>query len=238
MLVVSVAAHAADEENRVAEVSEPGRLVRARTAGEQADRGGRVGRSFERALGRGDNVEHDVADHENGTLDSGVAPTLRRSVHRTMVTATRVVSERQPRNSARGVEAATDARAPDPAKLIVRAVGEIEAAGGDVAIAQLDALCGTSRRRLAAAFRDHVGVAPKRFARIVRFRRALKFVFESDAPLTAIAAQNGYYDQPHLNAEFRLHAEMTPQALRNARRYPDSSHLAEQIFQDDAPAPA
>ncbi len=118
-------------------------------------------------------------------------------------------------------------RAPEPAKLVLRAVAEIEAAGGDVAIARLDALCGTSRRRFAAAFQDHVGVTPKLFARIVRFRRALELVQTSDAPLGSIAAEAGYYDQPHMNAEFAVHAAMTPQALRHAERYPNSNHLAE-----------
>jgi AraC-like DNA-binding protein len=130
------------------------------------------------------------------------------------------------------------ARAPEAAKLVTQALGQIEAFGGDVAIAALDALCGTSRRRFAAAFQDHVGVTPKRFARIVRFRRALELTQGSDAPLGAIAAQAGYYDQPHMNAEFHVHAGMTPQALRYAERYPNSNHLAEHFFQDDARASA
>jgi AraC-like DNA-binding protein len=130
------------------------------------------------------------------------------------------------------------ARACEPEKLVLQAVAQIETAGGDVAIARLHALCGTSRRRFAAQFNDYVGVTPKRFARIVRFRRALEFVQASDLPLGTIAAQAGYYDQPHMNAEFRVHAGMTPQALRYAERYPNSNHLAEQNFQDDARTPA
>ena len=128
------------------------------------------------------------------------------------------------------------ARAPEPADFVTRALEQIEALGGDVAIARLDALCGTSRRRFAAAFQDHVGVTPKRFARLVRFRRALELVQVSDAPLGTIALQAGYYDQPHMNAEFAVHAAMSPLALRNAARYPNGNHLAEQNFQDDARA--
>ena len=55
----------------------------------------------------------------------------------------------------------------------------------------------------------------------------------SDLPLVAIAAQAGYYDQPHMNAEFRNHAGMTPHAFRRAQRYPNSTSLAEQVLQDD-----
>ena len=130
------------------------------------------------------------------------------------------------------------ARAPQAASLVLQALEQIDSVGGDIAIARLDALCGTSRRRFAAAFGDHVGVTPKRFARIVRFRRALELVQESDVPFGTVAAQAGYYDQPHMNAEFHAHAGMTPQALRNAQRYPNSNHLAEQFFQDNARATA
>jgi AraC-like DNA-binding protein len=130
------------------------------------------------------------------------------------------------------------ARAPEPAPRVARAVAQIEANGGDVAIAGLDALGGASRARFVAAFRDHVGVTPKRFARIVRFRRALELLHAGDAPLGAIAAQVGYYDQPHMNAEFRIHAGMTPQALRRAERYPNSTSLPEQFFQDDGESSA
>jgi AraC-like DNA-binding protein len=130
------------------------------------------------------------------------------------------------------------ARAPEPAKLVVQALRQIETAGGDIAIARLDALCGTSRRRFAAAFQDHAGVTPKRFARIVRFRRALKLVQGSAASLISIAAQAGYYDQPHMNAEFGVHAGMTPQALRHARCYPNSNNLAVHFFQDNTRASA
>jgi hypothetical protein len=37
----------------------------------------------------------------------------------------------------------------------------------------------------------------------------------------------GYYDQPHLNAEFRQHAGMTPRAFLRSLRYPNSPSLIE-----------
>jgi AraC-like DNA-binding protein len=124
------------------------------------------------------------------------------------------------------------ARAPQPEKLVSRAVAQIEAGGGDLAIAELEGLGGASKGRFAATFRDRVGVTPKRFARIVRFRRALELLAASDVPLGAIAAQAGYYDQPHMNAEFHVHAGMTPAAFRRAQRYPNGTSLAGQFFQD------
>ena len=123
------------------------------------------------------------------------------------------------------------ANARAPAEFVRRAVDQIEAGAGDVVIGHVEALAGRSRTRFAAAFRDHVGVTPKRFARIVRFRHALDLV-HGGVPLGEIAARTGYYDQPHMNAEFRVHAGMTPQAIRHAQRYPNSGSLAEQFLQD------
>jgi AraC-like DNA-binding protein len=129
-------------------------------------------------------------------------------------------------------------RAPEPRAPVASALAQLEAGRGDLAIASLEALSGASRARFAAAFRDQVGVTPKRFARILRFRRALELLDASEAPLGAIAAQAGYYDQPHMNAEFRVHAGLTPQGYRRAQRFPNSTSLAEQIFQDAVAVPA
>jgi len=124
-------------------------------------------------------------------------------------------------------------RAPEPAALVARTLAQIEADGGDLLIAALDGFDGKAGGRFAAAFRDQVGVTPKRFARIVRFRRALELVRHGEASLAEIAGRTGYYDQPHMNAEFRVHAGMSPQAFRRAVHYPNSVSLAEQNLQDE-----
>jgi AraC-like DNA-binding protein len=125
-----------------------------------------------------------------------------------------------------------------PDHLVLELADRIEADGGAGAIGALDGENGRSRSRFAAHFRDQIGVAPKQFARIVRFRRALELLTTTDAPLGEIAFAAGYYDQPHMNAEFREFAGMTPRVFRTARRYPNSTSLAEaapepeQFFQD------
>ena len=71
-----------------------------------------------------------------------------------------------------------------------------------------------SERNLRRVFRDTVGVGPKTFARLERFRRALDAARAQDAPTWAlIALDAGYYDQAHLIADFRAIAGVTPQAL-------------------------
>lgn len=109
------------------------------------------------------------------------------------------------------------ARPVEPA--VAWATAEIEAHTGDVSIARLRAETGLSKPRLVAAFRAQVGVSPKQFARIVRFRRAVELVEGGPRSLADVALETGYYDQPHFNAEFRELSGLTPGELLLAR-YP------------------
>ena len=73
---------------------------------------------------------------------------------------------------------------------------------------------GVSERHLRRLFRQAVGVSPKTFAKLTRFRRALRAARADDAAgWASIAAAAGYYDQAHLIAEFRAIAGTTPRAL-------------------------
>ena len=62
------------------------------------------------------------------------------------------------------------------------------------------------------ASRRTSGCAPKGVARVLRFRRALALLHARRRPARFgdIAAAGGYYDQPHLNREFRALAGCTP----------------------------
>jgi AraC-like DNA-binding protein len=73
---------------------------------------------------------------------------------------------------------------------------------------------GVSERHLRRVFRESVGVGPKTFAKLSRFRCALRAARSSgQVSWAAIAAAAGYYDQAHLIAEFRELAGVTPRAL-------------------------
>jgi AraC-like DNA-binding protein len=126
---------------------------------------------------------------------------------------------------------------PEPDSTVARALAAIRDDGGTRSIAAIDAWHGRSRARFNAAFRDAVGVSPKRFARIVRFDRALQLMTCGHGSFGEIALAAGYYDQPHFNAEFRAHAGLTPRAYISGLRFPGSTSLAdpaEQNFQDTA----
>jgi methylphosphotriester-DNA--protein-cysteine methyltransferase len=70
-------------------------------------------------------------------------------------------------------------------------------------------------------------VTPKRFARIHRFRFVLDALHRAPRPLSTLALDAGYYDQAHMNGEFRSLARMTPREYLRAARYPGSASIAE-----------
>ncbi len=95
---------------------------------------------------------------------------------------------------------------------------QIERSGGAVPIRHLRSETGWSKARLVAAFRDQIGVAPKLYARIVRFSRAAELLQAGGGPLIDVALAAGYYDQPHMNAEFRELSGLTPREFLDFER--------------------
>ena len=101
------------------------------------------------------------------------------------------------------------ARAPN--QLVVRAAHVLRATRGAASIARLARDLECSQRHLIATFREHVGVTPKTYARIVRFDHAVKRLRQADGLRWAeIADASGYYDQAHLIRDFREFAGQTP----------------------------
>jgi methylphosphotriester-DNA--protein-cysteine methyltransferase len=117
------------------------------------------------------------------------------------------------------------ARQHDPA--VAWSVRQIEANGGGVSIAALREHTGFSKSRLAAAFREQIGFTPKHYARILRFRGLLAQLHGGRAPLVDAAVDAGFFDQPHMTAEFRAFTGMTPRAFLCAARYAQTCSVAQ-----------
>jgi AraC-like DNA-binding protein len=82
---------------------------------------------------------------------------------------------------------------------------------------------GYSHRRFVALFREAVGLSPKRFSRVLRFRRTLERAAEPSRPSWAdLALEAGYSDQAHFSREFRELAGVTPGEYREIA--PASGH--------------
>lgn len=86
---------------------------------------------------------------------------------------------------------------------------------GDMRVDDVAREIGISRQHLARQFRHHVGVSPKTFARVMRFRRLVDSLPpRAGIDWAAMAIEHGYYDQSHLIDEFRELAGETPAAFR------------------------
>lgn len=91
-------------------------------------------------------------------------------------------------------------------------------ARGEMRIDELAREIGISRQHLARQFLHHVGVSPKTFARVMRFRRLTNSLSATDVDWADVAAEHGFYDQSHLIADFRELAGTTPNAFHFSNR--------------------
>lgn len=84
---------------------------------------------------------------------------------------------------------------------------------------------GLSPRRFDTLFKAHTGSGPKRYARLLRFRAVVDDVHgRKRVDWSRVAADGGYYDQPHLAREFRAFSGMTPSAYA-AQHTPYANHV-------------
>jgi AraC-like DNA-binding protein len=74
---------------------------------------------------------------------------------------------------------------------------------------------GYSHRRFLVLFRRAVGLTPKLYCRLLRFRRTIERIRAGRVTsLAGLALDAGYSDQAHLNREFREFAGVTPEQYR------------------------
>ena len=91
------------------------------------------------------------------------------------------------------------------------ALKRIQECGGQIRMTQLASECRVSRRHLDRLLRNWVGFSPKRLARVVRFQTLLQRIESSQSGCSArLAAELGYFDQPHLANEVAQFAAVSP----------------------------
>ncbi|WP_433754960.1 helix-turn-helix domain-containing protein [Nocardia sp. CA-135398] len=121
-------------------------------------------------------------------------------------------------------------------ELVQHTGGHLATSHGSVPVGALIDAAGVSVNHLATQFKSHVGVTPKRVARIYRFARVILSV-DTLRPVdwSEFAHTAGYFDQAHFGREFKDFTGHTPtEYLALRRRLP-----AEQGFPpDNGPMPA
>jgi len=90
---------------------------------------------------------------------------------------------------------------------------------GRVPVGSLANELGWSCKRIAARFREEVGLAPKAAAKLLRLERAVALA--GTMPWAELAVECGYYDQSHLINEFRAVTGRTPETFLQ-----DTAHAA------------
>jgi AraC-like DNA-binding protein len=97
---------------------------------------------------------------------------------------------------------------------IATALREIEREHGGLRVEDVAARCGVSQRHLHRLMRVWVGYGPKRYATVIRFQATLHEMEQAPAqPASALAVQNGYFDQAHLTLDVARFSGTTPGVL-------------------------
>lgn len=92
---------------------------------------------------------------------------------------------------------------------------------GATQLRDLHEATGYGPRRFTTLFADAVGMAPKRYGRIVRLQRLVETAAAQAQPdWAALAAAHGYYDQSHLNRDFLALSGVTPARYRPLPKRP------------------
>ncbi|WTW90080.1 AraC family transcriptional regulator [Streptomyces canus] len=107
---------------------------------------------------------------------------------------------------------------PQPTPEVGHAWQLLAGSAGAVPIARIAAEVGWSQGYLTRRFTQQIGLTPKTSARVLRFRHAVALLGRGATSLTEISMACGFYDQAHLNREFRAIAGTTPGQMVASRR--------------------
>ena len=104
---------------------------------------------------------------------------------------------------------------PGPDPLVAHAVNQL-LSESPPSVEALARRIGYSRQHLGRRFRAEVGIGPKELARVARIQRAVAGLQcgRPALPLADLAARAGYFDQAHMDRDFRQLVGVTPQVAR------------------------
>ncbi len=91
------------------------------------------------------------------------------------------------------------------------AVGQILQSPHSAVIKDITNKVGFSQKHMIDMFRQHVGMTPKSFLKVMRFQKAIREIEQNRQVTWArIAYESGYYDQAHFINDFKTFSGFTP----------------------------
>lgn len=87
---------------------------------------------------------------------------------------------------------------------------------GNVSVKDIEANCYITPRSLERYFKVYVGLSPKEYAKIFRFKCLVNFINQNPGVTwSTLCEQNGYYDQSHLTRYFTRYMKVKPTEIVN-----------------------
>jgi AraC-like DNA-binding protein len=106
-----------------------------------------------------------------------------------------------------------------PHATIMEAIGQIIKSNGKVSIRDLTKNLNITERTLQRNFTEHVGIPPKKFAKIIQFYTSFNQVTaDSFSRLTDIVYENGFADQSHFIRDFKKFTGVNPNVIKSKKR--------------------
>ncbi|MHC4310519.1 MAG: DUF6597 domain-containing transcriptional factor [Planctomycetota bacterium] len=91
---------------------------------------------------------------------------------------------------------------------------------GNIRVSELSRIVDTSKRQLRRKFERWIGVSPKAFCRIIRFKNVLRMVRSGPkCNWLSIALDGGYYDQSHFIHEFNSYYGTNPSEFLRSKNF-------------------
>jgi AraC-like DNA-binding protein len=101
-----------------------------------------------------------------------------------------------------------------PHPVVRHALARFRASSASPTVSEVQRESGYSHRYFTTLFHREVGLTPKVYCRVRRTCEALTLLRDARVPLAEVAARAGFFDQAHMNRDFRLITGLSPGAYR------------------------
>jgi methylphosphotriester-DNA--protein-cysteine methyltransferase len=96
-------------------------------------------------------------------------------------------------------------------EIVKQALKFIHQAKGNISVKALETFCGVNRRMLERQFKTKIGLSPKIYAQVFRFKYTMNYLAENpDTSWAELSNIVGYFDQSHLIRYFKEYLKTSP----------------------------